>query len=148
VGDSARALRRLGAPADGRLVRTIELLRPRAKRLTDFVEQARPLLADTVEYSPEAIEKHLTLPGLSGHVSALLSALRDVTPFEEQHVEAAVRGSAAERGIKAGLLIHATRVALTGRTTSPGLLEVMVLPGRERPVERLDGLVNFLASRN
>jgi glutamyl-tRNA synthetase len=62
-------------------------------------------------------------------------------------VEAAVRGSAAERGIKAGALIHAARVAVTGRTASPGLFEVLVLLGRERTVLRLERLVNFLATR-
>ena len=51
---------------------------------------------------PEAVEKHLTVPGLAAHVAALAEALRTVDPFDEPHVEAAVRGSAAERGIKAG----------------------------------------------
>ena len=134
-------------PAETWLYRLVDLLRPRAKRITDFVELGRPFLADTVEFEPEAVEKHLTSPGLAGHVAALAATLRTLDPFDEPHVEAAVRGSAAERGIKAGPLIHATRVAVTGRTTSPGLFEVLVLLGRERTVARLDGLVNFLATR-
>jgi len=129
------------------LERLLELLRPRAKRLTDFVEQARPFLMDTVEYEADAIEKHLAAPGLDEHVSALVSALRTLAPFDEPHVEAAVRGTASERGLKAGALIHATRVAVTGRTTSPGLFEVLVLLGRERTVDRLSRLQAFLASR-
>jgi glutamyl-tRNA synthetase len=79
-------------------------------------------------------------------VEALAAALRATDPFDEPHVEAAVRGTAAERGIKAGMLIHATRVAVTGRTASPGLFEVLALLGRERTVARLEGLVNFLAT--
>jgi glutamyl-tRNA synthetase len=134
-------------PADAWLYRLIDLLRPRAKRITDFVELARPFLADMVEFEPEAVEKHLTSPGLAGHVAALAGTLRTLDPFDEPHVEAAVRGSAAERGIKAGPLIHATRVAVTGRTTSPGLFEVLVLLGRDQSVARLDRLVNFLATR-
>ena len=134
-------------PADAWLYRLIDLLRPRAKRTVDFVELARPFLADTVEFEPEAVEKHLTLPGLGGHVASLSGALRSLDPFDEPHVEAAVRGSAAERGIKAGILIHAVRVAATGRASSPGLFEVLVLLGRERTIDRLDRLVNFLATR-
>jgi glutamyl-tRNA synthetase len=38
-------------------------------------------------------------------------------------------------------------VAVTGRTASPGLFEVLVLLGRERTVRRLERLVNFLATR-
>jgi glutamyl-tRNA synthetase len=129
------------------LYRLLELLRPRAKRVTDFVDLARPLLTDTVEYEEEAIEKHLGADGLAAHMAALAEALKKVSPFDEPHVEAAVRGTAAERGIKVGLLIHATRVAMTGRTTSPGLFEVIVLLGKDRAMARLDQLLNFLATR-
>jgi glutamyl-tRNA synthetase len=134
-------------PTDAWLYRLVDLLRPRAKRLVDFVELARPYLADTVEYEPEAIQKHLSVSDIGAHVAALADTLRTVNPFDEPHVEAAVRGSAAERGIKAGALIHATRVAVTGRTSSPGLFEVLVLLGRDRAVQRLERLVNFLATR-
>ena len=94
-----------------------------------------------------AIEKHLGTPGLADHVAALMTSLREVDPFDEPHVETAVRGTAAERGIRAGVLIHATRVAVTGRTTSPGLFELLVLLARERTIERIERLVNFLATR-
>jgi glutamyl-tRNA synthetase len=108
---------------------------------------ARPFLVDTVEYEQDAIDKHLSSGDLGSHVAALVSVLRTLSPFDEPHVEAAVRGSAAERGIKAGALIHATRVAVTGRTTSPGLFEVLVLLGRKRTVDRLERLVAFLSTR-
>jgi glutamyl-tRNA synthetase len=130
------------------LQQLLALLRPRAKRLTDFVEQARPFLVDTVEYEPEAVQKHLSAAGIEEHVSALATALRTVSPFDESHVEAAVRGTASEQGLKAGNLIHAARVAVTGRTTSPGLFEVLVLLGRERTIDRLLSLQSFLARRS
>ncbi len=125
----------------------LELLRPRARRLVDFVELARPYLVDTVDYQPEAVEKHLGIPNLGDHLAALAMALRTTDPFDEPHVEAAVRGTAADRAIKAGVLIHAVRVAATGRTTSPGLFEVLALLGRDRTVQRIEELVNFLATR-
>ena len=131
-----------------RFHRLLELLRPRARRLTDFVEQARPLLTETVEYEREAVEKHLSLPGVADHVSSLADGLRSMSAFDEPHVENVVRGTAAERGIKAGPLIHAVRVALTGRTTSPGLFELIVLLGRDETVARLTRVVDYLASRN
>ena len=134
-------------PSDAWLDRLLDLLRPRAKRLTDFVDLARPFLRETVEYEPEAVARHLSAPGLDAHVAALAARLREVEPFDEPHVEAAVRETAAQRGMKAGGLIHATRVAVTGRTASPGLFEVLVLLGRDRSVERLGRLVTFLATR-
>jgi glutamyl-tRNA synthetase len=127
--------------------RLLDLLRPRAKRLTDFVELASPFLVDTVEYETEAVEKHLRTPDLAAHVIALIEALRTAVPFDEPHVETAVRGTATERGLKAGALIHATRVAVTGRTTSPGLFEVLALLGPDRTLARLERLVAFLQAR-
>jgi glutamyl-tRNA synthetase len=62
-------------------------------------------------------------------------------------VEAAVRETAAARSIKAGALIHATRVAVTGRTASPGLFEVLAWLGRERTRARMTQLLEFLATR-
>ena len=157
VEELARHVRPLLDPelADSPIVRNpsafhrlLELLRPRAKRLTDFVEQARPLLASAVAYEDEALGKNFSTDEMSGHMAALTVALDGVSPFDEPHVEAMVRGTAAERGIKAGPLIHAVRVALTGRTASPGLFELMALLGRDETIARLKALLTFLASRN
>jgi len=131
-----------------RFARLLELLRPRAKRLTDFVEQARPLLTDTVEYEPAAVVKHLADPQAGQHLAALVQVLRETSPFDEPHVEASVRDAAAELGIKAGALIHATRVAITGRMASPGLFELLVLLGREETVARLERLIAAIATRS
>jgi glutamyl-tRNA synthetase len=125
--------------------RLLELLRPRAKRLTDFAEQARPLLSDAVVYEQEAVDRHLSAPDLADHLEALVTALDAATPYDEPQIEAAVRGTAAARGIKAGALIHATRVAVTGRTQSPGLFEVLAWLGRDRTRARLTRLLEFLA---
>jgi glutamyl-tRNA synthetase len=130
-----------------RFHRLLELLRPRAKRLSDFAVQAAPLLSDTVEYEPEAVAKHLASPDLAGHMTALVDRLRDITPFDEPHVEAAVRETASARGVKAGVLIHATRVAVTGRTSSPGLFELVALLGRADTLARLEQLIAFLSVR-
>jgi glutamyl-tRNA synthetase len=73
--------------------------------------------------------------------------LQTVEPFDETSIEAALRNVAAARGVKAGPLIHATRVAVTGRTTSPGLFEVLALLGRERTLARLQGLLAFLGAQ-
>jgi glutamyl-tRNA synthetase len=143
------------AGVDGPLVaddvafaRMLRLLRPRAKRVTDFVEQGRPLVTEPVEYEPDAIQKYLADSDLAAHVTALRDALSAAVPFDEQDVEAVVRGTANQRGIKAGALIHTTRVALTGRMQSPGLFEIIVWLGRDRTVRRLDQLLAFLAARS
>jgi glutamyl-tRNA synthetase len=127
--------------------RLLELLRPRAKRLTDFAEQARPLVSDTVEFDPEAVEKNLSIPELGAHVEALANSLRTTSPFDETSVEAAVRGTAAGRGLKAGPIIHLTRLAVTGRANSPGLFEVLAWLGRDRVLNRITQLQALIERR-
>mgnify|MGYP003336917670 CR=1 FL=1 len=106
--------------------------------LSEFAEQARPFLVDRVEYDADAATKHLGTPDVAGHLQAVADAVRDVPSFEEATVEAALRATAERCGVKAGVLIHPVRVAMTGRTTSPGIFEVLVLLGRARALARLE----------
>ena len=129
------------------LHRLLELLRPRIKRLPDITDQARPLLASPVVYEPAAVETHFSTGDMAAHIAVLAARLAELSPFDEPHVESVVRRTAADRGIKAGALIHGVRVALTGRTASPGLFEVMALLGRDTTIERLNALLTFLAAR-
>jgi glutamyl-tRNA synthetase len=126
------------------LRRVLALLKPRAKKLTEYVEGLRPFLDAPVEYDPVAVGKHLSLAGLGGHVQALLAAYQTAR-FDEASLEQALRQLADDRGVKAGVLIHATRIAMTGRMVSPGLFEMLVLLGRERVLARLQALSEFLA---
>jgi glutamyl-tRNA synthetase len=119
------------------LLAVIELVKPRLKKLADVVEQARPFLSDVVEPDPAAAERYLSDAGLAGPLAALRERLADVDPFEPGAIEAALREVAAARGIKAASLIHASRVAVTGHSVSPGLFDVLALAGRDRVLERL-----------
>jgi glutamyl-tRNA synthetase len=123
----------------------LALLRPRAKRLGDYVDGARPFLEDPAEYDPEAVKKQLMAPGLLDHVRALRDGFAGAA-FDEATLEQTLRALAEKRGVKPGSLIHATRIAMTGRMVSPGLFEMLVLIGRDRVLARLDRLVTFLGA--
>ena len=129
------------------LLRALRLVLPRVRRLGDFAGQLEPFLANAVTYDPAAVDKHLNTAGLEGHVSALADVFEGLTPFDERTSEEALRRLADARGVKAGALIHATRVALTGRAVSPGLFEVAALVGQPRVVARLRELERFLRAR-
>jgi glutamyl-tRNA synthetase len=119
------------------LLAVIELLKPRVKKLDQFLHEGRPFFASAVVYEPEAIAKHLGKAELRSALEALSHALDTVPEFSAQPLETALRGVAEARGLKAGALIHATRVAVTGRAASPGLFEVLELIGKERAAARL-----------
>jgi glutamyl-tRNA synthetase len=125
------------------LHKVLALLRPRAKKLTDYVGGLRPFLAPPREYDAEAMAKHLSAPGIAEHLDALRTTY-ETTTFDEAALEQALRTLADERGIKAGALIHATRIAMTGRMVSPGLFEMLVLLGRDNVRARLTALADAL----
>jgi len=109
----------------------LDLLKPRAKRLDDFVSQSRPFFADAIALEPAAVEKHLRVGGMRDHLAAVGAAFDALDSFDVASTEAALRATAEARGVKAASLIHAVRVAVTGKTASPGLFDVLVLLGRD-----------------
>lgn len=122
----------------------IETLKPRAKKLSDLADHGRYFFFDPDAYDEAAVSKHLNAPGLAAHLEAWEQALAGVEPFSAAGIEAGLRACAEARGIKAAMLIHATRIAVTGQGVSPGIFEVVALVGRGRTVERLTRLRQHL----
>jgi glutamyl-tRNA synthetase len=116
---------------------TVLLLQTRARSLKDFSGSFRAFFTDQFDYDPEAAKKFWKEARLVELLSALAEKLAGAGPFDLAGSENALRALAAEKGVKAGLLINAARVALTGQAVAPGLFEVMVTLGQERVIERL-----------
>jgi glutamyl-tRNA synthetase len=132
---------------DGRrdwFMRLLVLIRPRVKKLDQFAEEMRPFLQRDVEYDSSAVAKHLTKAEVKDALASLADTLKGVVPFTSAELEPALRTFADARGVKAATLIHATRVAVTGRAVSPGLFDVLELLGPERVTARVRDAINFL----
>jgi glutamyl-tRNA synthetase len=127
----------LGPAERARLERVIDLVKSRARKLADLAGQVQPFFSSAVTYDEAAVKKHLGDPALRPHLEAWRLRLAELAPFDAAAIEAALRALAEARAIKAGALIHATRVAVTGQAVSPGIFEVVELMGRERTVSRL-----------
>lgn len=119
------------------IARVIELLKPRAKKLGDIVPALVPFVSDQIHYDEAAVAKHLRGEGVTAHLSAWRDVVLGLPGLAPAETESALRKLAEARGIKAGVLIHATRVAVVGQAVSPGLFEVLELVGRDRVAERL-----------
>ena len=122
----------------------VGLFQPRLTRLTSFVDEARPYLSDHLELDAAAVAKHLSKPELAAPMETLIATCRQLPAFEKAALEIALRATAEQHGLKAGALIHATRVAVTGRAVSPGLFEVLELLGPERSLARLTAALSIL----
>ncbi len=123
------------------LVRAMPELKPRAKALVElsessiFLFQTRPLDFD---------EKAAQL--LAGDAPQLLArawnALNALDEWSAVATEAAVRSTAEVAGVKLGQVAQPLRAALTGRATSPGIFDVLVLLGREESLARIADRMN------
>ncbi len=109
----------------------------RLKTLADAERYGGFALREALEVDPQAWEELRSKPEIGPRLAELGRRIAAEPDFGLASLEAVTRGLAAELGIKAGELMGATRVALTGRKVAPGLFEVMALLGRERTLARL-----------
>ncbi len=117
--------------------RAVDLIRPRTRLLGDFTTWARGFFADDFGYDAEAREKFWKDERLPAILAKLAGALEALPDWNHDACDAALRSLATAEGVKAGLLINATRVAIVGRAVAPPLFETMVVLGKDRVVTRL-----------
>ena len=115
----------------------IDLLKTRARLLPDFVTNGRAFLSDEYEIEAYAQEKFLKEPSLKLLLPELASRLDALSGFDSESCESTLRKFAEEKQVKAGLLINAARVLLTGKAVAPGIFQVMNALGQRRTVTRL-----------
>jgi len=127
------------------LSRIVTLLQDRLKTLQEVEEEQTFFFVDPPAYQPEAVEQFLRHNGVSGHLAALKERLAALPSFDTATVEQATRALIAERGLQSKELIHPARVALTGRSVSPPLFEVMSILGKDRVLKRLEHAASRLA---
>jgi glutamyl-tRNA synthetase len=123
----------------------LDLFKPRAKKLPEFVERGRPFFADVTEYDAAAQKKLWAAPETGPLLDALADRLGAVSPFDPPGIEPVVRGLADERGTKATALMQAVRLAVSGSSASPGLFEMMALVGQDATIARLRRAAAHLA---
>jgi glutamyl-tRNA synthetase len=117
--------------------RAVDLIRPRTRLITDFSGWARAFFTDQFEYEPAAREKFWRDDQVAGMLGKLADALEKLEDWNHDACDAALRQLAAAEGVKAGLLINATRVAIVGRAVAPPLFETMVVLGKQAVVGRI-----------
>jgi len=121
----------------GRLLATIDLLKPRARSLKDFGGSFRAFFSDDFEAEPAAVEKFLKDTNVRQMLIELGQRYAEAQDFSEQGTEKVLRDFAAEKSVKAGALINGARVALTGQGVAPSLFAVMSNLGKEKVAKRL-----------
>jgi len=92
---------------------------------------------DTVEYDVEAAQRDFT-PETKPRLARLREALAGLEPFEPDPIGKTFKAVANELGVKAGLLVHPTRLACCGKPAGPSLYHLLAVLGKERALQRID----------
>jgi glutamyl-tRNA synthetase len=138
---SVEALKRAGLevgnyPAD--YVRAaLETCKGKVKLFSELPAYAGFYFKEEIAYDPEAARKDLTAEN-KPRVARLREALAKLEPFEADPIGATLKAVAQELGVKAGVLVHPTRLACCGNTAGPSLYHLLAILGKKRALARID----------
>jgi glutamyl-tRNA synthetase len=122
--------------AESRIQRGLAGLKPRATTLIELAEKAAFYAAPRPLEITDKAQKQLG-PDALDHLSALARDLGSLPEWSEETLESAIRGFVEAHDLKLGAVAQPLRAALTGKTESPGLFEVLAVLGREESLARL-----------
>lgn len=126
------------------LLKAIPYVKPRASTLVDVARAVEYFLRDIV--LEEKGRRKFLVPHNAEVLVQLAKLVEAVEPFEKETLEERVKSWLDANDLPMKTVAQPARVAMTGRTQSPGLFEVMAVLGRERTVERLRAGAEIAAS--
>jgi glutamyl-tRNA synthetase len=120
----------------GKLITAMPGLKERAKTLVELVDSARFIISDRPLPLDEKAAAILTAEARK-LLAALVEELAAVEPWSVEATEQAVRAFAERHGVKLGNVAQPLRAALTGRTTSPPIFDVLAVLGQGESLARM-----------
>lgn len=123
----------------------VDTVRVRVKTLQEVADASVYFFKDVEAYDEKGVAKHFK-PEAAELLEKCIAALEADEVFDLASTEVAYNKIAADNGLALGKVIHPTRLALTGRTVSPGMFDVMVLLGKERTLARMRKAVEYIKS--
>lgn len=127
--------------------KVISLIKSRCKLLTELISESAYFFTAPQQYDEQSVKKHFLNPEAPQLLRHALSIIDDSSPFRAYVIENHLRALAEKLGIKAGTLIHPIRLALSGRTNTPGIFEVMEVLGTEICQNRIKNALAYVQTR-
>ena len=135
------------APESAFVEKVVETLAPRSKTLKEMARDAVFYFADTIAYEEKADKKFLKQKALEP-LTLLVAELEQIEAFTEENLEDAFRAVMEKSGLKLGKIAQPVRVALTGRTASPGIFEIIAIIGRDKVLDRVSKAVAHIKDKS
>jgi len=125
------------------LARVAATLKTRCKTLVEMAEAARFYFQDPRPYELVGAKKFLT-PATAPFLREAIPALKTLPDLSEATLTQMLKDLAAQAGVKLVAVAQPLRMALTGRTASPSLTDVITLLGVDESVTRLSQALEFI----
>ena len=139
-------------PSDEKLAyvaQVVALEQERMKTLAEAPAIADFLLLpdDAYVFEAKAVAKWFSKPETGDRLRAVRAGIEGLSTIDHESGDGVIRDVQAQFGLeKGGEIIHPTRVAISGRTTGPGLFEIMAVLGKDRVLARIDRALTLVAT--
>lgn len=130
----------------GLVTGAVETLKPRSRTLVEMAEAAGFYFQEDITYEEKGDKKFLK-PNILEPLEDITARLAAAADFSEKELEGIFTTFMEERQIKLGKVAQPIRVALTGRTASPGLFEIMTVLGRDTVLYRLEKAAGHIRAK-
>ena len=121
-------------------------LQPRVKTLAELAGAADFYFTDQIQYEEQAAQKFL-VPEIAAYLKAMAAGISTLKNFSKEGLEEFLKNFIEAQGIKFKVIAQPLRVALTGKTVSPGIDEIMVTLGKDRVLQRIHAAVAHIEAR-
>ena len=141
-------LQRLGVenPDKEKLKKAVNTLKPRSKTLVEMAENALFYFKDDLTYEEKGDKKFLK-PNIVESLIDIQDRLQKISGFKQSDLEKMFVQFLEDKEIKLGKIAQPLRVALTGKTASPGIFEVMEVLGKETVLNRLSAVITHIRNK-
>ena len=136
----------ISEPDHGILTEIVPHLKARSKTLVEMAEGAKFCFDEEMEYEKKGDDKFLK-KGVAQLLADLTDALQETHPFDQENLEKTFVSFLEKNEIKLRKIAQPLRVALTGKTASPGIFEVMQVLGKEKVIKRIRKAVEHINAK-
>jgi glutamyl-tRNA synthetase len=119
----------------------LAIIKEKIKLLTEVPDWVSYFFTEDYAFDEAAEAKSLKNPDSAQRLHALAQAFEAVSPWDPASIEACLKATALQLGIKAGELVPPTRVAVSGRPSGPSLYHLLEVLGKDRTVTRIHNVV-------
>lgn len=121
----------------------VDLVREKVKTLQEVADAAIYFFSEDFPYDQAEVAKHFCREDIESVMSGIIKILHDAEPFQKETIKLKLKALSVSLNLPLSKINIPARLALTGRTMGPDLLDIMTLLGKEKVIKRLNKAKQF-----